>query len=857
MNEHSSEDGPETPDSQSSSPDEAFDARIRAAWANPVPAASSVAVPEGYEIIDKLGEGGQGVVYKALDTSLGRMVAIKMLAPSNGLLTTEVRQRFAQEMKLAARLNGKGVVEIHRFDASFDPPWAALEFLPDSLEKRWNGKAQPPGKVAALVQKLALTLERVHESLIHRDLKPANVLFAEDSDESKIADLGLARALEAAEDRPDLTRSNAIIGTPAYMAPEQAAGQRELSPAVDIHALGVILYEGLMGRPPFVGRDTTATLKMVQENDPVPPSRLTADVPRDLETICLKCLHKEPARRYSTARALANDLGRFLAGEPIEGKRETWLQWTLRKRRKHPWIAGMLASLVLLFLVVVSLTVWGFRNEIQARKDAEDRADAEHRLLVEATQRRQEQVQARRVAIVRSGDDLARPGAWEAARERYRQALALPGDPVRRLELRLKCIRIDIFLDELDQVETELAELEKEPLGKLLGVWRLEKAVLLLERSMQRVIRQPTAYAGQVTPEESAAFNLLGQVAADDLVPFADRMTARGLLAGSADAMVRYLDLAQERDPGHPYAVMYSALTELIAGRLERAQMGIDRWRRLSPRDPNPELYRIFVLYLQRNDSEAQAAFKAFDEGGRLHQSISPDALAAHKALFALVRVINLQLDEGGIPNPQAGLAVMGQILPSLPAAGGLGQTGVFRAPLPPAQRLELARLLSLGRTVAVQEMPALVLLIPGRNPPLEEAIEEMQGLGRFVPQGLCAYFQGALQAHLGLRAQAKKDTRKAKAMREAVRANLKVALSRPTLFDVRRVCLVGLASHQLREDAPGPLDERQAAARWYIRQAVQVGPPSPPLANHLARLAKLAGDEMMARDLERLSRRR
>src|SRR5207248_2359362 len=208
---------------------------------------------------------------------------------------------------------------------------------------------QPPWQAAQLVESLARAVHDAHRrGVIHRDLKPANVLLTADG-QAKITDFGLVKRLQA-DTSP--TRTGEILGTPNYMAPEQTTGQaKRIGPAVDIYALGAILYEMLTGRPPFLGETPLETLRQVQSQEPVPPRRLQPTVPRDLETICLKCLHKEPGQRYPCAAELADDLRRFLEGEPIRARRPTVRERLARWKRRRPATAALLAACLSLAVV--------------------------------------------------------------------------------------------------------------------------------------------------------------------------------------------------------------------------------------------------------------------------------------------------------------------------------------------------------------------------------------------------------------------------------------------------------------------------------------------------------------------------
>jgi hypothetical protein len=300
----------------------------------------------GYEIVGVLGRGGMGVVYKARQKGLGRLVALKMILHGEHAGSAE-RRRFRAEGEAIARLQHPNIVQIFEVGVHQGKPFFSLEFLPGgSLESRLRAAPAPTREAAALVETLSRAVAAAHRAgLVHRDLKPANVLFSADG-APKITDFGLAKKLDEAGQ----TQSGAVLGTPSYMAPEQARGQgKAVGPAADVYSLGAILYDCLTGRPPFQAPTVLETLAQVLGNDPPPPSRLNARVPRDLETICLKCLHKSPERRYASAEALADDLHRFLAGEAIRARPEGVLGKLGRTlwRQRLPLAVGLLATLAL------------------------------------------------------------------------------------------------------------------------------------------------------------------------------------------------------------------------------------------------------------------------------------------------------------------------------------------------------------------------------------------------------------------------------------------------------------------------------------------------------------------------------
>jgi serine/threonine-protein kinase len=269
-----------------------------------------------YEVLGELGRGGMGVVYRARQVPLNRVVALKMILAGGHAGEADLA-RFRTEAEAIARLQHPHIVQIHAVGEHQGLPFFSLEFCPGgSLADQLAGTPLPPREAAALVAKLAGAMHAAHQKgVLHRDLKPANVLLAEDGT-PKVTDFGLAKKLGEAGQ----TASGAVMGTPSYMAPEQAAGTKELTPAVDIYGLGALLYELLTGRPPFRAETPMDTLLQVLESQPAPPRLLNPKVDRDLETVCLKCLEKSPPRRYASAVALAADLERYLAGEPVQAR---------------------------------------------------------------------------------------------------------------------------------------------------------------------------------------------------------------------------------------------------------------------------------------------------------------------------------------------------------------------------------------------------------------------------------------------------------------------------------------------------------------------------------------------------------
>jgi WD40 repeat protein/serine/threonine protein kinase len=400
--------------------------------------ASSTPLIPGFEILSELGRGGMGVVYKARQLGLNRLVALKMIlagshAGEKGL------SRFRQEAEAIAGLRHPNIVQIYDIGESEGVPYLVLELVEEgSLVQRIRGDPQVIQPTVRLLETLARAIHFAHQhQVVHRDLKPANILLqAEDISRKdakaqsnqeeqeqnpqagnspsdppfslplgglaslremsfipKITDFGLAKRL----DEQGGTQTGEVVGTPSYMAPEQASGKgKVVGPAADVYALGVILYEMLTGRPPFKGPTALDTLVQVINEEPVRPSRLRLDLPRDLETICLKCLSKEPARRYPSAAALADDLQRFRHGKPIEarpvGLRERAWKWT----RRRPVYAALLAGMFLVALVGFAGITWQWQEATLARDVALEEKRQKETQRQQAEQARGEAIEERK-----------------------------------------------------------------------------------------------------------------------------------------------------------------------------------------------------------------------------------------------------------------------------------------------------------------------------------------------------------------------------------------------------------------------------------------------------------------------------
>jgi eukaryotic-like serine/threonine-protein kinase len=396
----------------------------------------------GYRVEAVLGRGGMGVVYRAWHLRLNRVVALKMLL-AGPCARPEELERFQREAEAVAALGHSNIVQVHDVGDVDGRPYFTMELVEGgSLAEQVQGVPQPARQAAALVATLADAIHAAHQGgIVHRDLKPGNILLTRDGT-PKVTDFGLARRLEG---DGGLTLSGVPMGTPSYMAPEQARGQKAaIGPATDVYALGAILYELLTGRPPFCAESATATLQQVVAEEPVPPARLNPRVPRDLDTICLECLHKEPQRRYGSAAALADDLRRFDRGEPIAARPLGRLGRLARWARRRPTAAalsGVLVVTALLALALVGGGLWLTGQRQATAQAAEDDLREADELL------QQSDLPGARAALERAKGRLG-AGGWSDVQQRVQQAeaeLQRREDRVayaRQLEKRLETIRL-------------------------------------------------------------------------------------------------------------------------------------------------------------------------------------------------------------------------------------------------------------------------------------------------------------------------------------------------------------------------------------------------------------------------------
>jgi tetratricopeptide (TPR) repeat protein/tRNA A-37 threonylcarbamoyl transferase component Bud32 len=447
--------------------------------ANLTPTTGLPLIP-GYTVEEVLGFGGVGVVYKARQQALERVVAVKMLLAGPFASPLELG-RFRRETAALACLKHSNIVQVYDAGDVDGRPFLAMELVEGGTLARKLADSRLQFRDAAeLVATLAGAVDVAHQAgIVHRDLKPANILLAVDGT-PKITDFGLARRLEGGE---ELTQTGVTVGTPNYMAPEQAGGQaRAIGPAVDVYALGAILYEMLTGRPPFRGETPAETVRQVMEQDPVLPARLNPKVPRDLQTVCLKCLSKEPQRRYASAAALVDDLRRFLEGRPIVARPLSLAARLARWSLRNP----MAVAIGVLLLVAATVSTW---LAIRAM-----RAESNERLA-------KEDVQKRLVQVEKAVDLL--PSVFERvdSRDMARTDGSLQAILITRLDQAAKQLESELTGDPL-----VVANLQEKFGRSLLTLGAPGKAVPVLERS--RATRE--AILGAQDPQTLITMSHLG-----------------------------------------------------------------------------------------------------------------------------------------------------------------------------------------------------------------------------------------------------------------------------------------------------------------------------------------------------------
>lgn len=378
-----------------------------------------------YELIEEIARGGMGVVYKARQASLNRIVAVKLLLFGK-LAGEDFVRRFRTEAQAAAKLSHPNIVGIHEVGEHDGQHYFSMDYVEGGdLSDLASQQPLPPRRAAALLKTVAEAVQHAHQgNVLHRDLKPSNILLDPEG-QPRVTDFGLAKLIGDYSDATagaDLTATGQVLGTPNYMSPEQAQGRRDLTTATDIYSLGALLYFLVTTRAPFAANSLQETLRQVHESEPVAPRLLNPALPPDLETICLKCLNKEPGRRYPSAGALAVDLGRFLADEPIHARPASVPEKVWRWGRRKPALAALVLALLVVGAAGLAGILWQWR---QARASAVE--ERQHRQRAQVAERiANERLSAAYLAQARASRFSGHPGRRFSSLAALAQAAALP-----------------------------------------------------------------------------------------------------------------------------------------------------------------------------------------------------------------------------------------------------------------------------------------------------------------------------------------------------------------------------------------------------------------------------------------------
>jgi eukaryotic-like serine/threonine-protein kinase len=555
----------------------------------------------GYVLLSELGRGGMGVVYKARQEKLKRIVALKMILSGRHAATKELA-RFRSEAEAVARIQHPNIVQIYEVGEHEDRPYFSMEFVDGGcLLDRIHDHKLSTRDCGRMLAVLARAMHEVHEKgIIHRDLKPANVLLTRDGT-PKVTDFGLAKELGEAAGH---TRSGDVMGTPSYMAPEQAEGRLKLiGPHTDVYALGAILYEMLTARPPFKAETAMDTLMLVLYEDPMPPARLLPNCPRDLETICLKCLNKEIEKRYPTAKALAEDLERFIDGRPIEARPSTLTERLIKWARRRPAVAALAVVSVLATLVLLGVSL--FYNVRLNQLNTELATTAEQkRLEAERAETKEKEANRRREEA-----DLLR----EAADRQRRRA----EDNFRKAREAVKVLLTEVAQNELANV----------PLMEDLRQRLLARAVAFHNQFVQQQSSDPSIrqQAGQAQSQLGEIYRLLGRYEQAEKT--------------FQQSLARFEELAREF-PNEPDYRRDLGLTQFHIGELARARGRPEDTKRaydqaqatqaklVSDFPKNPD-YRYDLAHTLNDMALVQRSARQQDASAQLYQK----AIAEQEAL--------------------------------------------------------------------------------------------------------------------------------------------------------------------------------------------------------------------------------
>ncbi len=518
--------GPLPPDSVEAAP--TLTAHGDSTAANPVLPIKAPA-PPGYELLAELGRGGMGVVYKARQRALNRIVALKVVL-AGGHASISQRVRFLAEAEAVASLNHVGIVGVYEFGTWDEQPYMALEFCSGgTLADKLRGTPLSSREATVMAERLACAVVAAHErGIVHRDIKPANILITGDGT-PKVGDFGLAKMTEGG----GITMTGAVLGTPSYMAPEQARGEtKTVGPAADVYALGAVLYECLTGRPPFRGASAADTIVQSLSQEPVGVRALNPAVPVDLETVCLKCLEKDPIRRYPSALALAADLQRFLDGRPVIARPVGPLGRSRRWIARNQVVTGLLVAVAVAIIAGTTTTYLKYLAEAEQKGIAVEEAQKKEEALkelrttlgqLEALTAEQKRTLTRLTLEKAATEDALLRGLMRPLRNQQGQTISLEEtraffDLAGLLEERLRFQFVERALASPDGSD-KIAAWPQDVVGAVVGLDRA--AANRLRDVVARVLKEPTTSRNAQT---ACAF-LIGVLPPDDVE--VNRLAAR------------------------------------------------------------------------------------------------------------------------------------------------------------------------------------------------------------------------------------------------------------------------------------------------------------------------------------------
>lgn len=758
-----------------------------------------------YQLQQLLGQGGMGAVYRALQKSTGRVVALKLIRADRVTdLPESERQawldRFRAEAQAAARLDHDNAVTMFEVGTVDGQPFYSMKYVAgDSLAERIRDRPADPIMAAGWIEQVARAVHHAHErGIVHRDIKPANILI-DAAGRALVTDFGIAKL-----DNGSMTHTGQVLGTPQFMAPEQAVDSAHLTPACDVYGLGATLYAALTGRPPFQAASVAETVRQVLEVECVPPRAVNPAVPRDLEIICVKCLSKEPAGRYRTAGELADDLRRFLGGEPIVARPVGRLERTWKWIRRRPAAASLAAALVLgAALAAIASMQW-----TRARNAEAD-------------------------AVVRQTLKLADDAMLAAQRGQWTDALQLNDQAIQRghpeaFALRLRKVRLlEANWDRpaaqklIQQIALEPAPPQHEGLSCLLqGQYLLsqddEQAIQLLSRALQLPL------------------------------PEAEREFAQCLLAKTIPEALQHAERAVAFQPWHRGALIDASLWSAVLGHVDKGRDYSRRAVLLFPQDAELVGLNILFNYLAHRDLP-----KAKQELAALRDRMPPMSIATLEAcleLFDLIKDPRRFMYSGNAPFADA--IRLGVLMTKMTNATLTGSQSSQSLKTSPFDEVHVSPYL---RRYLREWLPSLnPVAILSLNKTLNDKLDDMVAIW---PCGVSRFMQLSRKDEVLENKNLPADLRDTR-LRDLAKEALEIC-EMPSLLDVRRVVLdyglsmiAQIVADKMPHECP---DDYQLAIR-IVRQRLQFGPidqyDEPMVLNIGGVLLARAGDVALARNV-------